>query len=98
LHDPWCDTSTPHGKLLVTVLGGLAEFERTLIAARTGEGRKRAKARGVKFGRKPKLTDYQRDQALAMVAEGKLSLVEIGKTFGVAHTTISRTAGAAAAG
>src|SRR5205823_6082832 len=51
LGDAWADTTTPHGKLMVTVLGGLAEFERALIAARTGEGRKRAMARGVKFGR-----------------------------------------------
>ena len=49
--DVWADTTTAHGKLMLTVLGGLAEFERTLIAARTGEGRKRAKDRGVRFGR-----------------------------------------------
>jgi DNA invertase Pin-like site-specific DNA recombinase len=47
LADAWCDTSPPHGQLLVTVLGGLAQFERTLIQARTGEGRKRAQAAGV---------------------------------------------------
>src|SRR5215813_10810807 len=47
----WADTTTAHGRLMLTVLGGLAEFERELIRARTGEGRKRAKDRGVKFGR-----------------------------------------------
>ena len=52
LGDPWADTTTPHGRLMVTVLGGPAEFERHLILARTDEGRKRAQARGVKFGRK----------------------------------------------
>ncbi len=51
LKDAWADTTTPHGRLMLTVLGGLAEFERELIRARTGEGRKRAKARGVRFGR-----------------------------------------------
>ncbi len=51
--DAWADTTTPHGRLMLTVLGGLAEFERELIRARTGEGRARAKARGVKLGRKP---------------------------------------------
>src|SRR5262249_43208769 len=51
LKDTWADTTTPHGRLMLTVLGGLAEFERELIRARTGEGRKRAKDRGVKFGR-----------------------------------------------
>ncbi len=50
LGDPWCDTTTPHGRLMLTVLGGLAEFERHLILARTDEGRKRAQARGVKLG------------------------------------------------
>jgi DNA invertase Pin-like site-specific DNA recombinase len=47
------NTTTPHGQLMLTILGGLAEFERTLIRARTGEGRERAKARGVRF-RRPK--------------------------------------------
>ena len=56
LGDAWADTTTPHGRLMLTVLGGLAEFERELILARTGDGRARAKARGVKFGRPPSLT------------------------------------------
>jgi DNA invertase Pin-like site-specific DNA recombinase len=56
LKDSWADTTTPHGRLMLTVLGGLAEFERSLIAARTGEGRKRAKDRGVRFGRPRKMT------------------------------------------
>ena len=67
LGDPWADTTTPHGKLMITVVGGLAEFERHLILSRTSEGRDRAKARGVKFGRKPKLNKHQRDEALARV-------------------------------
>jgi DNA invertase Pin-like site-specific DNA recombinase len=65
LGDPWADTTTPHGRLMLTVLGGLAEFERHLILARTSEGRKRAQARGVRFGRKLKLTIHQRQEALA---------------------------------
>jgi DNA invertase Pin-like site-specific DNA recombinase len=55
----------PHGKLMITILGGLAEFERSLILARTSEGRARAQARGVAFDRKPKLTRHQRREALA---------------------------------
>jgi DNA invertase Pin-like site-specific DNA recombinase len=51
LRDQWADTTTPHGRLMLTVLGGLAEFERELILARTSDGRARAKARGVRFGR-----------------------------------------------
>jgi DNA invertase Pin-like site-specific DNA recombinase len=60
LGDTWADTTTAHGRLILTVLGGLAEFERELIRARTGEGRARAVANGVKMGRKPKLTPHQK--------------------------------------
>src|SRR5947208_15019237 len=64
LADTWADTTTPHGRLMLTVLGGLAEFEKELIRARTSEGRNRAKARGVKPGRKPKLTEHQKREAI----------------------------------
>ena len=60
LGDAWADTTTPAGKLMLTVLGGLAEYERHLILSRTAEGRTRAKANGVRFGRHPALTPYQR--------------------------------------
>src|SRR5271169_2365636 len=60
----WADTTTAHGRLMLTVLGGLAEFERELIRARTGEGRERAKARGQHIGRKPKLTLHQKGEAI----------------------------------
>ena len=60
LGDPLWDTSSSQGRLLSTLLAAIAEFERDLIRERTGEGRKRAKARGIKFGRKPKLSEYQR--------------------------------------
>jgi DNA invertase Pin-like site-specific DNA recombinase len=60
LQDAWADTTTPHGRLMLTVLGSLAEFERELIRARTGEGRQRARDRGVLLGRKPKLTPHQK--------------------------------------
>jgi DNA invertase Pin-like site-specific DNA recombinase len=71
LADTWADTTTPHGRLMLTVLGGLAEFERELIKARTTEGRKRAQARGVRLGRKLKLTSHQRQEALARRAAGE---------------------------
>ena len=89
LADAWANTTTPHGRLMLTVLGGLAEFERELIRSRTDEGRKRAQARGVRFGRKPALTPYQRQEALQRRAQGE-PLVEIARTFGVSHSTISR--------
>ena len=89
LADAWADTTTPHGRLMLTVLGGLAEFERELIRARTGEGRARAKARGVHMGRPPKLTPHQRQEAMARREAGE-SLSDITRTSGVAHTTIGR--------
>jgi DNA invertase Pin-like site-specific DNA recombinase len=89
LGDPWCDTTTPHGRLMLTVLGGLAEFERHLILARTDEGRKRAQARGVRFGRKQKLTAHQQREALARRAAGE-ALVDIAQSYAVSHSTISR--------
>jgi Resolvase, N terminal domain len=66
--DAWADTTSAHGRLLLTVLGGLAEFERELIRTRTGEGRARAKARGVKMGRPPKMTRSRRRYTVAMLA------------------------------
>jgi len=89
LSDAWADTTTPHGELMVTILAGLATFERHLIKARTTEGRKRAMARGVRFGRKPKLTAHQRAEAIARRAAGE-ALVEIGRSYNVSHSTISR--------
>jgi DNA invertase Pin-like site-specific DNA recombinase len=58
LGDAWADTTTAHGRLMLTVLGGLAEFERDLIRTRTGEGRARAVARGQRMGRSPKRTPH----------------------------------------
>jgi DNA invertase Pin-like site-specific DNA recombinase len=72
-----------------TVVGGLAEFERELIKARTTEGRKRAQARGVRFGRKHKLTPHRRQEALARRANGE-ALVEIARSYAVSYSTISR--------
>jgi DNA invertase Pin-like site-specific DNA recombinase len=77
------------GAMVLTVLGGLAEFERDLIRARTGEGRERAKARGVKMGRKPKLTPHQRAEAIKHRDAGE-PMRDIGKSFNVSHSTISR--------
>lgn len=89
LKDNWADTTTAHGRLMLTVLGGLAEFERELIRARTGEGRERAKVRGVKFGRKPKLTAHQRKEAIARRKAGEV-LTDIARSYNVSHSTISR--------
>jgi DNA invertase Pin-like site-specific DNA recombinase len=89
LGDVWADTTTAHGRLMLTVLGGLAEFERELIRSRTGEGRARAKARGVKMGAPPKLTPHQRREALERRAAGE-PVREIARSYNVSHSTISR--------
>ena len=90
LADDWANTTTAHGRLMVTILGGLAEFERELILARTSEGRARAKARGVKMGRKPKLTPHQQREALARRVAGEESMTDIGRSYNVSAATISR--------
>jgi len=89
LGDAWADTTTAHGRLMLTVLAGLAEFERELIRARTSEGRERAKARGVKLGRKFKLTAHQQREALDRRDRGE-ALTEIARSYNVSHSTISR--------
>jgi DNA invertase Pin-like site-specific DNA recombinase len=89
LADSWADTTTPHGELMITILAGLATFERHLIKARTDEGRKRAQARGVKFGRPLKLSAFQITEALARRAGGE-AMTDIGRSYGVSHSTISR--------
>ena len=89
LADTWADTTTPHGELMITILAGLATVERHLIRSRTDEGRQRAQARGVRFGRKPKLSAFQIAEALARRAAGE-PLTDIGRSYGVSHSTISR--------
>lgn len=89
LADAWADTTTPHGRLMLTVLGGLAEFERELIKARTGEGRARAKARGVVLGAPHKLTHHQRREVLERKAAGE-AVREIARSYNVSPPTISR--------
>ncbi len=74
---------------MLTTLGELAEFKRNLIRMRTGEGRARAVARGVKMGCKPKLTSHRRDEAIKC-RDGSKTVHEIARAFGVHHATISR--------
>jgi DNA invertase Pin-like site-specific DNA recombinase len=89
LADAWADTTTAHGRLMLTVLGGLAEFERELIRARTGEGRDRAKARGQSLGRPFKLTAHQRSEAIRRRDRGE-TLSDIARSYNVHPSTISR--------
>jgi DNA invertase Pin-like site-specific DNA recombinase len=83
------DTSSPQGRLLSTLLAAVAEFERELIRERTGDGRKRAMAAGVRFGRKRKLSDFQRVEAIRRRAAGE-SLAEIAKSYAVSESMICR--------
>ena len=89
LGDPLWDTGSSQGRLLSTMLAAIAEFERELIRERTGEGRKRAMAAGVKFGRKPKLSDFQRKEAIKRRAAGE-TLASIARSYAVDISMISR--------
>lgn len=89
LTESWADTTTPHGRLVTTIMAGFAEFERSLILARTSEGISRAKARGVKLGRPFGMTHHQRQEALARKAAGE-PVREIARTYDVSPSTISR--------
>ena len=88
LDNPALDTTSAHGKLLLNILGSIAEFERELIKSTTSEGRIRAKATGVRFGRKPALTEFQRSEAIARRAHGE-TLMDIARSMNVSHSTIS---------
>lgn len=90
LHDTWADTTTPHGRLMLTVLGGLADFERELIRARTEEGRQRAAARGVHMGRPSKLARHQREEALEALSLGEVTQADLARRLNVNQATIPR--------
>jgi DNA invertase Pin-like site-specific DNA recombinase/predicted nucleotidyltransferase len=92
LSDAWADTTAPNGQLMLRVLGGLAEFERDLVRLRTGEGRTRAKARGVHMGRPPKMTPHQRHEAAEALASGAATQADLVRRFHVSQSTISRLA------
>lgn len=89
LGERWADTTTAAGRLMLTILGGLAEFERELIKSRTAEGRERARGRGVRMGRKHKLTPHQQAEVRKRKAEGQ-SVRELGRSYNVSPNTISR--------
>ena len=90
LHEPWADTTSPTGRMVLTVFAGIAEFERELIRERTRSGRMVAKTRGVRFGRPPKLTTDQIALAKRLVREGK-SVPETSKILNVHRATLYRS-------
>jgi DNA invertase Pin-like site-specific DNA recombinase len=87
--EPWADTTTPAGRMILTVFAGIADFERSLIVERTSQGRQAAKARGVRFGPKPALTSSQIAHARELCDAGK-PIAEVAKLFGVHRSTIYR--------
>lgn len=86
LDEPWADTTTPAGKMIMTVFGGITEFERSLILTRTQEGCEAAQARGIAFGRPPKLRPDQKDVARDLVKDGQ-SIAAVARTFNVHPAT-----------
>ena len=89
LAEPWADTSTSTGRLMLAVLGGLADVERDLIRTRTAEGRNRAKGRGQQMGRPPALTAEQQTEATRRRAQGA-TLQELAHSYNVGISTIRR--------
>ena len=89
LHEPWADTTSPTGRMVLTVFAGIAEFERALIHERTGSGRVAAKARGVRFGRPTKLSGDQIKLAQRLIGEG-LSIPKTAKILKVHRATLYR--------
>ncbi len=88
--DQELDTSTPTGRLIFHVLAVIGEFERELIAERINEGRKRAMAAGVKFGRKPKLSELEEESLATWIKEEALTKEELAEKFNISVTTIYR--------
>src|SRR5437764_13632659 len=94
LAEPWADSGTSTGRLMIAVLGGLADVERDLIRTRTAEGRSRAKARGKHMGRPPKLTPQQQKEATRRRAQGA-TLQELADSYDRSMATMRRATRAA---
>ena len=90
LEDAWLDTTTPHGELILTIMGGMAEFERKLIRARCDEGIRRAKARGTVFGRKPVLDAGEKRKICERFSNGE-TMADLARDYDVGVATIHRT-------
>jgi len=90
LAEPWADTTTPAGRMVLTVFAGIAEFERCLIIDRTTTGRAAAKARGVKFGPRPTLSAAQIQHARELIEQKKYTVKAVADLLGVHRSTIYR--------
>lgn len=90
LAEPWADTTTPAGRMVLTVFAGIAEFERALIIDRTRNGREAAKARGVKFGPRPTLSSAQIEHARELIDQDGRTVKEVADLLGVHRSTLYR--------
>lgn len=89
LAEPWADTTSPAGRMILTVFAGIAEFERALILSRTGAGREAARTRGVRFGRPPSLAAEQAALGRRLVEEGR-PVREVARLLEVHRSTLYR--------
>jgi DNA invertase Pin-like site-specific DNA recombinase len=96
LAEPWADTTTPAGRMVLTVFAGIADFERSVIAERTSAGRVAAKARGVRFGPSPSLSAEQIAYARQLIDQDNKPVVEIARLLGVHRATLYRALGGTA--
>jgi DNA invertase Pin-like site-specific DNA recombinase len=93
LAEPWADTTTPAGRMILTVFAGMADFERSLIVERTSAGRVAAKARGVRFGPRPTLAAEQISHARQLIEQERKSVTEVARLLGVHRATLYRALG-----
>lgn len=88
--EPWADTTTPAGRMVLTVFAGIADFERSLIVERTSAGRLAAKARGVRFGPRPSLGVEQIAHARQLIEQTGKTVAEVARLMGVHRSTLYR--------
>lgn len=90
LAEPWADTTSPAGRMVLTIFAGIADFERSLIGERTSAGRAAALARGVRFGPRPALSAEQIIHARRLIEEEGRPVTEAARILNVHRATLYR--------